>query len=158
VKTMADEFTEFDAESATEQDLDQYGSTYLSAADVGDKKMKAKIVKVRKGEMRTDDGKKKMKLILFLDGFDKAMVLNATNKDVLVDKLGRNPANWGGATIGLFVDPNVMYQGKRTKGLRLRVLLPPARPATTAKPKPAAPPSEDWAEEAPESDWEKEST
>jgi hypothetical protein len=157
---MADEFTEFDAETPTEQDLDScYGSKFLSAADVGDRKIKTKILRVRKEEMRTDDDKKRSRFVLFLDAFDKAMVLNATNKDALVDKLGRNPAGWTGATIGLFVDPNVMFQGKRTKGLRLRVLLPPARPATTAKPTPPAPPSEEsWAEESPDPNWEKEPT
>jgi hypothetical protein len=154
---MGDEFQELDLETPTEQDLDScYGSKFLSAADLGDNKVKTKILRVRKEEMRTDDGKKRNKFVLFLDAFDKAMVLNATNKDALVDKLGRPPANWIGATLGIFVDPNVMFQGKRTKGLRLRVLLPPARPATAAKPKPAAPPAEDWSEETPASSWEKE--
>jgi hypothetical protein len=139
---MADEFLEYDPETPTEQDLDQaYGSKYLSSPDVGEHKFRATIVKVRKEEMRTDNGKKRMKFVLYLDKFDKPMVLNTTNKDELVTKLGRNPANWIGAVIGLLVDNNVMYAGKRVKGLRLRVLLPPAtgsKPAPAPKPAPAA--------------------
>ena len=42
----------------------------------------------------------------------------------LIKRLGRNPANWIGAHVGLYVDPNVTYAGKRVAGLRLRVLGP----------------------------------
>ena len=57
-------------------------------------------------------------------GIDKPMVLNATNKDALVSALGKAPANWINASIGIYVDPNVMFGGVRTGGLRLRVLGP----------------------------------
>jgi hypothetical protein len=133
----ADEFTEHDLDTPTEADLDlAYGSQYLSANDVGDRKIRTKIAKVRKADMRGNDDKKRMKFILYLESLDKPMVLNATNKNALVDKLGRAPTNWIGATIGLYVDPNVSYAGKLTKGLRLRVL----GPAVTAAPKPTPAP------------------
>lgn len=136
---MADEFTEHDLDTPTEHDLDQaYGSKYLSAIDVGDRKIRTKIMKVRKEEMRAENGKTRMKFVLFLEALDKPMVLNATNKDALVDKLGRTPANWIGASIGIFVDPNVTFAGKHVKGLRLRVLGPAATAATAPKSKPAA--------------------
>ena len=57
------------------------------------------------------------------------MVLNNTNLNELVEKLGRDPRDWIGALIGLYVDTNVIYAGKRVAGLRLRVL----GPATPAK-------------------------
>lgn len=136
---MSDEFLEHDLDTPTEHDLDQaYGSKYLSAIDVGDRKIRTKIAKVRKEEMRTENGTR-MKFVLFLETLDKPMVLNATNKDALVDKLGRTPANWIGASVGIFVDPNVSYAGKRVKGLRLRVLTPPATAKAAPKPTPPAP-------------------
>jgi hypothetical protein len=132
---MVTEYIEHDLDTPTEHDLDlAYGSKYLSATDVGDKKIRAKIVKVRKEEMRGDDGKTRTKFVLFFEGLDKAMVLNATNKDVLADNFGRVPAKWIGATVGILVDNNVMFQGKRTKGLRLRYIAAPK--ATVTEPPP----------------------
>jgi hypothetical protein len=145
---MGDEFLELDLDTPTEHDLDQaYGSKFLSAADLGDRKVRTKIVKVRKEELRSNDGGKRMRFVLYVDGLDKPVVLNATNKNALVDALSKTPANWVGATIGLFVDPNVTFAGKRMRGIRLRVLLPPA---TTAKPvasPTSKPTATDWPEE-----------
>lgn len=145
---MSDEFTEHDLDTPTEQDLDQaYGSKYLSAIDVGDRKIRTRIAKVRKEEMRADNGKTRMKFVLFLETLDKPMVVNATNKDALVDKLGRTPGNWIGASVGIFVDPNVTYAGKRVKGLRLRVLGPAVRAKPAAKPTTPAAAVTEWPEE-----------
>jgi hypothetical protein len=66
------------------------------------------------------------------------MVLNATNKNALVDKLGKVPASWVGADIGLYTE-NTQFQGKPTKGLRLRVLGPAKTAATAAPVKKAKP-------------------
>ena len=77
---MAD-FIEQDLETPTEADLDSaYGSKFLSAADVGDRKIRSKILKVRKEDLRGKDDKSKKRLVLYLEGLDKPMVLNATNK------------------------------------------------------------------------------
>jgi hypothetical protein len=61
----------------------------------------------------------------------------------LVDALGKKPADWKDATTGIYVDPNVMYAGKRVKGLRLKVLLRPSAPA----PAPAKATATEWPEE-----------
>ena len=145
---MSDEFIEHDLDTPTEADLDTlYGSKFLSTGDLGDRRMKTKILKIRKEELRADNGKTRKKFVLFLEGIDKPMVLNATNKDALVDKLGKNPANWIGAGIGIYVDPNVNYAGKRVKGLRLTVIIPPkASPAPKAAPA-AAKAANEWPEE-----------
>ena len=82
---MADEFTEQDLDTPTEADLDSaYGSKFLSAADVGTRKIRTKILKVRNKELIGKDDKKRMRFVLFLESLDKPMVLNATNKDALV--------------------------------------------------------------------------
>lgn len=116
------DFEDYDPDTPTEADLDQaYGSKYLSAAGVGDRKIKTAIKKIRKEEFRGNDGTKQMKFVLHLENFDRPMVINATNMQTLVEALGRVPAKWVGAVIGVYVE-NVTFGGKRVAGLRLRVL------------------------------------
>jgi hypothetical protein len=124
---MADDFVDHDLDTPTEADLNQvYGSKFLSAADVGNRKIRTKIEKVGKEDLRKGDGTKRMRFVLRLGGIDKPMVLNVTNVNALIEKLGRSPANWIGAPVGIYVDPNVNYGGKRVAGLRLRVPSPAA--------------------------------
>jgi hypothetical protein len=133
-------FTDTDLETPTEADLDQaYGSRYLSTGDVGEKKIKTKIAKVRKEDLRGQEGKTRTRFVLLFDSLDKALVLNATNKNEITNALGRVPAKWIGATVGLYVDDSVMFAGKRTKGLRLRVISPVTMPKPAAKPVQQAP-------------------
>ena len=89
--------------------------------------------------MQQQGGKpERAKFVIYFTTLDKPMVLNATNKNALVDKLGRVPANWVGADVGLYTE-NTQFAGKPTKGLRLRVLGPAKTAATTAKAAPAKP-------------------
>ena len=139
---MSDDFSD-DLETPTEADLDScYGSKYLGAVDIGDKKIRTRIGKVRKETMQQQGGKpERAKFVIYFTTIDKPMVLNATNKNALVDKLGRVPANWVGADIGLYTEPT-QFGGKPTRGLRLRVFGPaktaakaaPAKPTKPAKP------------------------
>jgi hypothetical protein len=128
---------ENDPDTVTELDLESmYGGRFLSSSDLGDRKVRTTIQKVRKEELRKEDGTKRWRLVLSLAAFDKPMVVNATIKDLLVASLGRVPSQWVNASVGVFVDPNVMFAGKRVGGLRLRVLQ-----AFQAKPKPAPKPA-----------------
>ena len=129
---MNDDFND-DLNTPTEADLDDcYGSKYLSASDLGDKKIRTRIGKIRKETMRQQSGAERSKFVIYFTTLDKPMVLNATNKNVLVDALGKVPASWGGADIGLYTE-NTQFQGKPTKGLRLRVLGPAKTAATAAQ-------------------------
>jgi hypothetical protein len=58
----------------------------------------------------------------------------------LVTALGKVPSKWIGAAIGIYVDHNVPFAGKITKGLRLRVLGATvlAKPALAPAPAPTA--------------------
>jgi hypothetical protein len=141
-----EDFVETDAPTPTEADLNQvYGSKFLSAADVGSRKIRTKIERARKEDLRNGDGTKRVKFVLHLGGVDKPMVLNATNVDALIEKLGRNPANWIGALIGIYVDPNVTYGGKRVAGLRPRVLGPGSAAKPVGPPMSPEPPQHDSA-------------
>ncbi|MGO9046168.1 MAG: hypothetical protein ACLQFW_04665 [Xanthobacteraceae bacterium] len=128
-------------ETPNEEDLEAcYGSKFLTATGLGDRKIRTKIARIRKQALQQQGGGTKTKFILSFSTVDKEMVLNVTNKIVLVDALGPNPADWIGAEVGLFTEPTVMA-GKATRGLRLRVLGKPpgAAPAPAPAPKPPAP-------------------
>ena len=141
---MNEEFSD-DLETPTEDDLDKlYGSKYLGAADIGDKKIRTRISKVRKELMQQQGGKpERAKVVLYFTTFEKPMVVNATNKNALVDKLGKNPADWKNADVGLYTELT-QFAGKPVKGLRLRVLgpaKPAAKPVPAPKPKPTPKPA-----------------
>lgn len=142
------EFKADDLDTPTEADLEQcYGSKYLGAADIGDKKIRAKILKIRKEVLQQQGGAQRPKFVIYFANLEKPMVLNSTNTAVLVNALGRPPANWVGVECGIFCQPT-QYQGRPTMGLRLRVLSPPAKKPGPTKlaAKPAA------ADEPPPSD------
>ncbi len=125
---MADEYLEHDLDTPTEEDLNlAFGSQYLSKEDVGGKKLRTRIAKVRKKMVEQGDGKgEKLKFLLFFDTVEKPLILNATNKDRLIDGVSsKKPASWVGTTVGLYVDPDVSFGGKRIGGLRLKVLEKP---------------------------------
>ena len=139
-------FFEVEVETPTEADLDAcYGSKYLSATEVGDRKIRTRIARVRKQALQQQGDGTRTKFVLSLANIDKELVLNATNKTSLVDGLGRNPANWIGAEVGIFTEPTIMA-GKATRGLRLRVLNRPSEPAQASKPAPK--PDTPWPDQA----------
>src|SRR6516165_4607922 len=100
---MVTEFVEDDLSTPTEADLeDCYGSKYFSAADLGDKKIRTRIAKIRKEPMRQQSGTERPKFVIYFTTLDKPMVLNATNKIALVDALGSLPADWIGTEVGIY--------------------------------------------------------
>jgi hypothetical protein len=115
---------------------DLYGSKYLGATDLGDKKIRTRIAKVRKEALQQQGKEARTKFVIYFTTLDKAMVLNTTNKNVLVDALGRNPAGWVNAEVGLYTELT-QFAGKAVKGLRIRVLSTPkeaAKPVPVTKP------------------------
>lgn len=147
---MGDEFSETDPDAVTEHDIDEaYGSQYLGVTDVGDRKIRTLLVKTKNEQVRDrESGKLKKRILVFFENVAKPLVLNKTNLNTLIDALGKNPAGWLNASIGIWVDPSVSFGGKRTGGVRLRVLAP------AVKPKPAAQPAPKPAKPAPEEGWQ----
>jgi hypothetical protein len=126
-----------DFDTPTEADLDScYGSKYLSASEVGNQRIRTKIAKVRKADLQQQGGPARKKFVLSFASLDKEMVLNTTNKNALVEVLGRKPSDWIGVEVGIYSEPT-NFGGKPTRGLRLRVLPKPA-------PKPAAAKEVPW--------------
>jgi len=136
--------TEFndDLSTPTEADLlSCYGSKTLSAEEVGDRRFRTTIAKVWMEELHRPNGKTQKRFLLGFTTIDKPLVVNMTNKTTLVDALGKNPANWVGAEVGVLTEPTMMA-GKPTRGVRLRVLnRPSTAPAAKAIPKPPPAPT-----------------
>ncbi len=138
--------TDFEDDTPTEADLDAcYGGNYLNAAVQGERRTRTEVGRVHKKALPQQGGGTKTRFILSFTTVDKEMVLNATNKNTLVERLGRNPADWIGAEVGLFTEPANMG-GKPTRGLRLRVLNKPS--GTAPSPKPVPKPDLPWPDEA----------
>lgn len=137
-----------DLNTPTEADLDScYGSKYLSALEIGSRKIRTKIAKVRKEGLQQQGGLTRNKFVLSFSNLDKELVLNTTNKNALVDVLGRRPTDWLGAEVGIYAELTT-FAGKPTKGLRLRVLRKPVTAvAPTPVPKPAAVDNASWPDE-----------
>jgi hypothetical protein len=128
-----------DHDTPSEADLDLcYGSKFLSATELGDKKIRSRILKVKKEQLRGQDGKEKNKFVLSFSNLDKSLVANATNIKTLVDALGKAPSGWLNADVGIFTEPTMMA-GKPTRGVRLRVLGKPPGAAPAPVPAPKAP-------------------
>jgi hypothetical protein len=128
-----------DTNMPTERDMaSAYGGKYLSVKDVGNERRRGRITRVGMADLKGDDGVAKRKGVIWVAGFDKPMILNATNFNELVAAFGSIPARWVGATVGVYVDSNVMFAGKRVPGLRLKAVLPSAPVAP--KPPPSVPP------------------
>ncbi len=72
------------------------------------------------------------KTVIYFQGMDKGLVLNWTNACTLADLYGEDDDNWIGREVIIWVDPSVMYAGKRTGGLRLKG--PPALQQATRRP------------------------
>jgi hypothetical protein len=104
-------------------------SKYLNAVDDlkgGERKFKIK-------EVTAEDVGKETKLVVWFTNDKKGLVLNKTNNRVLRKEYGDDVEGWKGKIIAVFA-MDVLFQGKLTPGLRVRILPPKqpgAKPAST---------------------------
>ena len=101
---------------------DAFPSSYLKQEDLPRPPgtMHATIEDVRTETMPSDD-KAEKPVMYFANGSTKPMVLNGGNWDLLEAAYGEDSDSWRGKPIELYVDPNVMYAGPRTGGIRVRI-------------------------------------
>ncbi len=93
-------------------------SAYLQKEDIPDS---GAVVRVRAAKEETLEENERSKLILYFDGLDQGLVCNKININVLIDVLGSDETDdWIGRDIELYVDPSVMFGGKRVGGIRVR--------------------------------------
>ncbi len=109
-----------------------FPSTYLEKEDLkaedGRYIEKRAVVATIASEKVGDD----QKMVIYFQNMEKGMVGNRTNADTLADLYGEDTDGWIGREVILYVDPTVMYAGKRVGGLRLKAPQAPpvSRPAT----------------------------
>lgn len=134
---------------------EEFASKYLSAADLGEFKGRKTVLTIESASIETfknDDGQKVKKVVLQFRDHDKAMVVNATNRDVLVNLYGDDTDDWEGQLIGLHVE-RVQFGAKRVDAIRLDEEKPrPSKKSEKAPAKAAAKPERDAGEDEGEED------
>jgi hypothetical protein len=75
---------------------------------------------------------KDLKFVMYFDEFEKGLVLNWTNAEVIAESLDEKDMDaWPGGKLVLYFDPNVSYAGKKVGGLRVRAPKPVQVPVGT---------------------------
>jgi hypothetical protein len=104
-----------------------FRSKFLRAADLQGRQVEAEIGSVEEEEIGE---LKERKHVVYFRGKQRGIVLNATNALALQAVFGDEMDSWAGKPVVIFVE-QVMFQGKRVDGLRLR---PAALPAPSPAP------------------------
>ena len=111
---------------------DIFPGKYLRAADINGQTPTVTIDRVDMEKLGDD-----MKPVVNFVGKERGVALNKSNWNTIVELTGQDDSDhWHGCAIKLFVDPNVMYQGKRIPAIRIMAAAQPK----PGKPAPVAPP------------------
>ncbi len=98
-----------------------FPSQYLSKEDVATPVI-ATIADVRMETIQGGEGAAEEKpVMLFQEGHLKHMVLNQINWGVIEDAYGPETDAWRGNRVELYIDPRVMFGGRRVGGVRVRI-------------------------------------
>lgn len=101
-------------------------SEYLKSEDIENAggEMELIIASVSRKEYEENDGTKTVKGQLCFQDNKKKLALNVTNTKTLMSMYGKDNIDtaWIGKPVILYVDPHVMYAGKETRGIRIRLV------------------------------------
>ena len=84
------------------------------------------IKSVKSVNIARDGEPPEQRYAMYFAEFSKPLLLNSTNIQFLIEKLGNETEEWRDCRIVIWIDENVNYGGKRVGGLRLR--MPRLRP------------------------------
>jgi hypothetical protein len=115
---------------------DLKSSKFLKKEDVGEGSL-VTIRAVTQENVAKEGVDPEMKWVLHFDQFEKPMVLNSTNGQIIGKITGIEDdieVGWIGKQVVLYNDPNVSFGGKLMGGIRVRAIR-----KTTAKVNPSAP-------------------
>lgn len=116
---------------------DAFPSTYLKQSDLGGKRVLVTIDHVKVEDVGQGADQERKPVVYFRKA-EKGMVLNRGNADSITSIVGDDETdNWGGHQVVLYVDPSVMFGGKRVGGIR--VAAPPAGHGKPSAPPPPPP-------------------
>jgi hypothetical protein len=94
---------------------DQFPSKYLRASDV-----ETETTVVMKGVEIEEVGMDRNRLpVLYLEGYDKGLVLNRTNSGTIATLYGDDTEEWKGESIALF-SAMVSFQGETKPAIRVK--------------------------------------
>ena len=95
-------------------------SRYLKTADVNDDV----LVTIDRVELeKIDHDSDEEKYVLYMQEFDKGLVLNWTNIQLLAKATGNEDSDsWAGHQVILFHDETVMFRGNVVGGIRVRAI------------------------------------
>lgn len=99
---------------------DIFQSNYLKKEDVP-QPIRLTIARVEAEMIAADDGKEKKAVAHWSNSNLKPMIVNKGNWITLADAYGDESDGWVGKPVEIYVDPSVMFGGKRVGGLRLRI-------------------------------------
>ena len=104
---------------------------YIKKEDVGEGKL-VTIAKMEQQNVAMDDQPEEIKWIIHFQEFNKGMVLNWTNIQLIAKAVGSEETeDWIGKKIVIYEDPNVSFGGKLVGGIRVRAV---KKQPTAAKP------------------------
>jgi hypothetical protein len=109
---------------------DLKSSKFLKQSDVGEGVL-VTIRALAQENVAKEGADPEMKFVLHFDEFEKPLVLNSTNGQIIAKITGIEEdieVGWVGKKVVLFNDPNVSFGGKITGGIRVRA------PKTQQKP------------------------
>lgn len=99
--------------------------SYIFAFDLGGKDANVKISKVEAGTLVGDGGRKTKKPVVYFEGKEKGLALNATNAKTIARLYGNMTEDWIGKWITLFPTTTEMA-GDRVDCIRIRPTAPRA--------------------------------
>jgi hypothetical protein len=108
-------------------------SRYLKKEDVGEGVL-VTIKLIRKENVAMDGAEPEHKFVAYFEEFEKPMVLNSTNAQLIAKITGAEDnieEIWPGHKVVLYNDPNITFAGKLTGGIRVRA---PKQPTKTDLP------------------------
>jgi hypothetical protein len=100
-----------------------FPSTYLGKDDVP-QPFTATVGVVRLETIKGDGGEEEKPVLHFTGEQQKPMILNSTNWSILEEAYGEESDGWQGKPVEVYVDPGVMFAGRRVGGVRLRIPSP----------------------------------
>ena len=97
---------------------EEFGGSYLKAADLKGKQVRVIIDNVSRELFRDDKGGEAQKLVVWFRGKEKGLVLNKTNAESIAAMHGDDTDDWTGREIRLYA-ANVQAFGEMMKAIRI---------------------------------------
>src|ERR1700687_5842694 len=96
-------------------------SNYLQKTDVDPPKLVTVKGDLTQQNIAKDGQPEDLKWCLHFEEFDKPLIVNSTNGQLIAMALGsEESSDWDGKQVVLYNDPNISFGGKLTGGIRVR--------------------------------------